>query len=234
MSQYLGGDDMENLGCVTSARRRSQAGGGDGESSGHVRDGGEVQGQGQLGGGGVTASEGEAGGEGGEGGEAEPPAGGQARGVQGEGEATGLVDGGALVTIPPLPEVMRGRKVGEREMIKDFFLPLLPIVADQEQVQEAVRDAVGEVLDGRVRPEIPGPAHNVPADADGWGLIDQLGAWDCMEVWVEAIWYCSCLVLRMRKEPSLHFQIVPKIGNYIHFVESNSVVIFLRLSLLSS
>ena len=90
------------------------------------------------------------------------------------------------------------------------------------------------MLDGRVRPEIPGPAHNVPADADGWGLIDQLGAWDCMEVWVEAIWYCSCLVLRMRKEPSLHFQIVPKIGNYIHFVESNSVVIFLRLSLLSS
>ena len=36
---------------------------------------------------------------------------------------------------------------------QDFFLPLLPIVADQEQVQEAVRDAVGEVLDGRVRPE---------------------------------------------------------------------------------
>ena len=57
---------------------------------------------------------------------------------------------------------------------QDFFLSLLPIVADQEQVQEAVRDAVGEVL------EIPGPAHNVPADADGWGLI----AWDCMEVWV--------------------------------------------------
>ena len=36
---------------------------------------------------------------------------------------------------------------------QDFFLPLFPIVTDQEQVQEAVRDAVGEVLDGRVRPE---------------------------------------------------------------------------------
>ena len=85
-------------------------------------------------------------------------------------------------------------------------------MADQEQVQGAVRDAVGEVLDGRVRPEIPGPAHNVPADADGWGLV-----------------------LRVRKETlgastSLHFQIVPKIGNYIPFVETNSVVI----SLLSS
>ena len=189
---------------------------------GGVLGGGETSGQ--VGGGAPvidTASEVEAGGEEGEGGESEPPDPAEvSAGVQGGGEATGLVDGGALVTIPPSQQ--------------DFFLPLLPIVADQEQVQGAVRNAVGEVLDGRVRPEIPGPAHNVPADADGWGLIDQLGAWDCMEVWVEAIWYCSCLVLRMRKEPSLHFQIVPKIGNYIHFVESNSVVIFLRLSLLSS
>ena len=67
-------------------------------------------------------SEVEFGGEGGEGGEAEPPdpaevsAGGQARGVQGEGEATGLVDGGALVTIPPLPEAAEAGD--EREMIK--------------------------------------------------------------------------------------------------------------------
>ena len=76
-------------------------------------------------------------------------------------------------------------------------------MADQEQVQEAVRDAVGEVLDGRVRPEIPGPAHNVPADADGWGLIDQLGAWDISP---------PCVLLAA---PSLHFQIVPKNGNYI-------------------
>ena len=50
--------------------------------------------------GGVTAREVEAGGEGGEGG----------------GEATGLVDGGALVTIPPLPEAAEAGD--EREMIK--------------------------------------------------------------------------------------------------------------------
>ena len=47
--------------------------------------------------GGVTAREVEAGGEGGEGG----------------GEATGLVDGGALVTIPPLPEAAEAGDEGE-------------------------------------------------------------------------------------------------------------------------
>ena len=46
--------------------------------------------------GGVTAREVEAGGEGGEGG----------------GEATGLVDGGALVAIPPLPEGEEGLEGG--------------------------------------------------------------------------------------------------------------------------
>ena len=73
----------------------------------------------------------EAGGEG-------DPAGGHARGVQGEGEATGLVDGGALVTIPPLPEAAEAGDEGEREMIQG-----LPIVAP-------VRDAVGEVLEDQL------------------------------------------------------------------------------------
>ena len=43
----------------------------------------------------------------------------------------------------------------------------------------------------------------MPADADGWGLIDQLGAWDISP---------PCVLLAA---PSLHFQIVPKNGNYI-------------------
>ena len=74
-------------------------------------------------------------------------------------------------------------------------------VVQQQDHVPPVRDAVGELLDSRVRPEIPGPALDVPADANGWGLIDKLGAWDCMltqfatledvpaqhmEVWVEA------------------------------------------------
>jgi len=89
--------------------------------------------------GGVTAREVEAGGEGGEGG----------------GETSGLVDGGALVAIPPLPEAAEAGDEGEEGLEggwgegydqgqQDFFLPLLPIVADQEQVQEAAFRGVGE------------------------------------------------------------------------------------------
>ena len=75
--------------------------------------------------------EAEAGAEGDEGGEAEPPdpsavQGGDQRvvggsvvagGVQEEGETSGLVDGGALVAIPPLPEGEEGL-VGEGDRLE--------------------------------------------------------------------------------------------------------------------
>jgi len=67
-----------------------------------------------------------------------------------------------------------------------------------------VRDAVGEVLDGRV----PGPAHNVPADADGWGLV----------LHFSTVCAASCAISPFSdssQERELYF---------------NSVVIFLKLS----
>ena len=51
--------------------------------------------------GGVTAREVEAGGEGGEGG----------------GETSGLVDGGALVAVPPLPEAAEAGDEGEESLV---------------------------------------------------------------------------------------------------------------------
>ena len=77
---------------------------------------------------------GEAGAGGAEGGETEPPD----KTVLGGGKTSGLVDGGALVAVPPLPEAAEAGDEGEREMIQG-----LPIVAP-------VRDAVGEVLEDQL------------------------------------------------------------------------------------
>ena len=85
--------------------------------------------------------------------------------------------------------------------------PLLPLPAAQQQQGDGLQlggQAQGELLQTRIRPVLPVPERMVEdaeVDADGWSVIDCLGAWDSklvkfammqeipvqhQEVWVEA------------------------------------------------
>ena len=82
--------------------------------------------------------------------------------------------------------------------------PPLPPGGQQQDQPQLGGQVQGELLHTRVRPAVPGPERLVgdgDVDADGWAVIDSVGAWECMlvkfamlkdipaqheEAWVEA------------------------------------------------
>ena len=110
---------------------------------------------------------------------------------------------GEVAVRPPPPQIQQIVQVVQ--VLPPPNPPPLPAEARQQgQDQQLGGPAQGELLQTRVRPEIPGPERmmgDVEVDADGWAVIDCMGAWDCMlvkfamlqevptqhqEVWVEA------------------------------------------------